>query len=55
MVKYHSDSDRKRADATWATLSDEQQEFFYMYHLTDRRAHTMVLLHQSWSTGWNEK
>ena len=26
-----------------------------MHHPTDRIAHTMGLLHQSWSTGWNEK
>ena len=29
---------------------------FYMHHPTDRKAHTtQPLLHQSWSTGWNEK
>ena len=29
--------------------------YFYMHHPTDRIAHTMDLLHRSWSTGWNEK
>ena len=26
-----------------------------MHHPTDRMAHTTAFLHQSWSTGWNEK
>ena len=26
-----------------------------MHHPTDRITHTTALLHQSWSTGWNEK
>ena len=39
MVKYHSDSERKPAAATWAILSDYQQGFFYMHHPTDRIAH----------------
>ena len=46
MVKDHSDSERKPAAAILATLSDEQQGFFYI---------PQPLLHQSWSTGWNEK
>ena len=32
---------RKPTTAKWATLSDQQQGFFYMYHHpTDRGAHT---------------
>ena len=30
--KGHSDSERKPAAATWVTLSDHQQGFFYMHH-----------------------
>ena len=26
-----------------------------MHHPTDRITHTTPLLHQSWSTGWNER
>ena len=44
MVKYHSDSERKPAAATWATLSDYQQGFFYMHHPTDRIAHTVAFV-----------
>ena len=45
MVKDHSDSERKPAAATWATLSDEQQVFFfYMHHPTDRIAHTTAFV-----------
>ena len=44
MVKYHSDSDRKPAAATWATLSDYQQGFFYMHHPTERTAHTTAFI-----------
>ena len=36
MVEDHSDS----AAATWATLSDWQQGFYYMHHPTDMIAHT---------------
>ena len=54
MVKDHSDSERKPA-TTWATLSDEQQGFFYLHHPTDRIAYTMAFFNQSWSTSWNEK
>ena len=39
MVNDLSDSERKPAAATWATLSDYQQRFFYMHHPTDRIAH----------------
>ena len=39
-VKYSSNSERKPAAATWATLSDLQQGLFYMHHPTDRIAHT---------------
>ena len=35
MVKYHSDSERNSAAATWATLYNQQQGFFYMHHRTD--------------------
>ena len=31
MVKDHSESERKPAAGHWATLSDSQQGFFYMY------------------------
>ena len=44
MVKDHSDSERKPAAATWATLSDEQQGFFYKHHPTDRIAYTMAFV-----------
>ena len=44
MVKDHSDSERKPAATTWATLSDYQQGFFYMHHSTDRRAHTTAFV-----------
>ena len=44
MVKDHSDSERKPAAATWATLFDEQQGFFYMHHPTDRIAHTTAFV-----------
>ena len=32
--------ERKPSAATWATLSDSKQLFFYMHHPTDRIAHT---------------
>ena len=44
MVKYHSDSERKPAAATWAILSNQQQGFFYMHHPTDRIAHNMAFV-----------
>ena len=44
MVKFHSDSERKPTAATWATLSDEQQGFFYMHHPTDRIAQTTAFV-----------
>ena len=44
MVKDHSDSDRKPAAATWATLSEYQQGLFYMHHTTDRIAHTTAFV-----------
>ena len=37
---------RKPAAATWATLSDQQQWFFYMHHPTDRITHTTVFVTQ---------
>ena len=41
VVKYHTDSESgNTAAATWATLSDSQQGFFYMHHPTHRIAHT---------------
>ena len=40
----HSDRERKPAAATWATLSDLQQGFFYMHHPTDRVAHTVAFV-----------
>ena len=43
MVKDHSDSERKSAAATWATLSNYQQGLFYMHHLTDM-AHTTAFV-----------
>ena len=36
--------ERKPATATWATLSDQQQGFFYMHHLIDRIAHTTTFV-----------
>ena len=44
MVTDYSDSERKPAAATWATLSDEQQGFFYMYYPTDSIAHTTAFV-----------
>ena len=44
MVKDHSDSRRKPAATTWATLFDSQQGIFYMHHPTDRIAHTMAFI-----------
>ena len=44
MVKDHSHRERKPAPATWATLFDYQQEFFYMHHPTDRLTHTMAFV-----------
>ena len=44
MVKDHSNSERKPAAATWATLSDQQQGFFYMHHPTYRIAHTTAIV-----------
>ena len=44
MVKDHSDSERKTAGSTWATLSDWQQGFFYMHHPTDRITHTTAFV-----------
>ena len=44
MVKDHSDSERKPTAATWATLSDWQQGFFYMYHPTDRITYTTAFV-----------
>ena len=36
--------ERKPAAATWATLSDYQQEFFYMHHPTDRIIQTTTFV-----------
>ena len=44
MVEDHSESWRKPAAATWATLSDQQLGFFYIHHTTDRTAHTMAFV-----------
>ena len=44
MVKDHSHRERKPAPATWATLFDYQQEFFYMHHPTDRLTHTIAFV-----------
>ena len=44
MVKDHSDSERKPTATTWATLSNKQQGFFYMHHLTDRIPHTTAFV-----------
>ena len=46
MVKDHSDSKRKPAAATWATLSDYQQGFFYMNksHRQDRTYHGLCYI-----------
>ena len=53
MVNDHTDSERKLTAATWITLFDWQQGFFYMHHPTNMI--TRHLLHQSRSTGWSEK
>ena len=39
-----SNNERKPAAATWATLSDYQQGFFYMHHPTDMIAHTTAFV-----------
>ena len=44
MVKNHSDSERKPAAPTWATLSDYQQGFFYMHWLWSRLITTILVL-----------
>ena len=44
MIKDHSDSERKPAATTWATLYKYQQGFFYMHHPTDRIAHTTTFV-----------
>ena len=45
MVKDLANSEKREpADAKWATLSDQQQGFFYMHHLTDRIVHTTVFV-----------
>ena len=44
MVKGPLDSERKPAAATIATLSDEQQGFFYMHYPTDRITHTTAFV-----------
>ena len=36
--------ERKIAAATWATLSDQQQGFFYMHHPTGRITHTTAFV-----------
>ena len=40
MAERVSQRERKPTAATWATLSDQQQVFFYVHHPTDRTAHT---------------
>ena len=50
IVKNHSDSERTISVATWATLSD------FICTIPQTGYHIpWPLLHQSWSTGWNEK
>ena len=44
MVKDNSDSERKHAAATWATLSDQLQGCFYMHHPTDRITRTTAFV-----------
>ena len=36
--------ERKPAATTWATLSDQQQKFFYMHHPIDRITYTMAFV-----------
>ena len=50
MVQDHSDSERKPAATSWATLSVKQQGFFICTILQTGQP----LLHQLWSTGWKE-
>ena len=52
MVKDHSDSERVETRCCHMGCSF-RLGFFYMHHPTDRI--TRPLLHQLWSTGWNEK
>ena len=55
MVKDHSDNKRKpTAVNTRATGIKLAARIFYMHHPTDIEQHTTALLHQLWSTGWNE-
>ena len=40
----HGKKPLKSTAASWATLSNQQQRFFYMHHPTDRIAHTTVFV-----------
>ena len=44
MIKDHRDNERKSTATSWATLSDWQQQTFYMHHFKDRIAHTMAFV-----------
>ena len=54
MVKDHSVIQRGNLLPPHGLLSDLKQGLFYLHHPTYRISHTTALLHQSWSTGWNE-
>ena len=57
MVKDHSDSERGNPLPPHRLLFPiSSKGSFYMHRPTDMIAHTTrSFLHQSWSTGWNEK
>ena len=46
MASDHSDRDREKPAAAtiWTTLSDQQQEVFYMHHTIYRIVHTMAFI-----------
>ena len=57
MVKDHSDSEKGNPLPPHRLLFPIDSNY-PMHHPTDRIAHTTAFvtsLHQSWSTGWNEK
>ena len=56
MVKDHSDSEKGNPLPPHRLLFRlTARVLLYYHHPTYRIAHTTVLLHQSWSTSWNEK
>ena len=55
MVKDHSDSERGNPLPPHGLLFPISSKGSFICTIPDRIAHTMPLLYQSWSTGWNEK